>query len=145
MRRIILTSSLLLAICSPVIAAEIFQWHDAQGQPHFGSQPPDGVDAIPVSTYSTTPAPSSKPAESAPADTTADDSQKAIDAKVKQDVAKQEAEIKKYCDSLKTNLAQIEYNPRVSVEENGEVRRLTEKERQQRISETQKSIKENCQ
>ncbi len=144
MRRIILTGSLLLALISPALAGEIYQWQDAQGRPHFGSQPPDGVDATPVSTYSTTPTTSSKPAEPAAAEAAEDDSQQAIDAKVKQDVAKQEAELKKYCDSLRTDLAQIEYNPRVSVEENGQVRRLSEKERQQRISETQKSIKENC-
>ncbi len=56
----------------------------------------------------------------------------------------QEAERKRYCETLQTNLAQLQNNPRVRVEENGEVRRLKEEERQSRIAETKQKIEENC-
>ena len=61
-----------------------------------------------------------------------------------QQVAAQEAERKRYCETLRTNLAQLQNNPRVRVEENGETRRVTEEERQARISETRDKIAENC-
>jgi hypothetical protein len=67
-----------------------------------------------------------------------------IDRKVKQQVAAQEAERKRYCESMRTNLAQLQNNPRVRVEDNGETRRLTEEERQSRINETRDKIAENC-
>ena len=42
------------------------------------------------------------------------------------------------------DLAQMKASPRVRVEENGELRRLTEEERQDRIAKSEASIKENC-
>ena len=45
---------------------------------------------------------------------------------------------------MRTNLAQLQNNPRVRVEENGEMRRLGEDERQARITELQDSIREHC-
>ena len=143
MRRLILTGSLIALFSSPILAGQIYQWTDASGQVHFGSQPPQGVQSTLVSTGSSVPKPPSPPAavtttESAP------DPQKAIDAKVKQEVAAQQAELNKYCETLRTNLSQLENNPRISVEENGETRRLSEKERQAQMAEAQQSIKENC-
>ena len=56
-----------------------------------------------------------------------------------------EAERKQYCEKMRTNLAQLENNPRLREEVNGEVRRLDENERQKRIAEAKKAIAENCQ
>ncbi|MNF04397.1 hypothetical protein D3C80_2039020 [compost metagenome] len=70
--------------------------------------------------------------------------QKAIDEKVKADVASQEAERRKYCENIRTNLAQLQNNPRLRAEVEGEVRRLTEEERQSRIKEAEKAIGDNC-
>jgi hypothetical protein len=139
----ILTSSLLLALSATAMASQVYKWVDAQGVTHFGAQPPQGQQATSINTA----APQPKPAE--PEATTTfenetDPEQEAIDRKVKQQVAAQEAERKKYCESVRTNLAQLENNPRVRVETDGEVRRLTEEERQQRIGEAQKAIADNC-
>lgn len=74
-----------------------------------------------------------------------DPEQAAIDKKVKEEVAKQEAERKQYCETARTNLAQLENNPRLRIEEEGgEVRRVDENERQKRITDLKKSIAENC-
>ena len=74
-----------------------------------------------------------------------DEEQQAIDEKVKKEVAAKEAERKQYCEKMRTNLAQLENNPRLREEVNGEVRRLDEDERQKRIAEAKKAIAENCQ
>ena len=59
-------------------------------------------------------------------------------------VAKDAAERKKYCESVRTNLAQLQNNPRLRTEVNGEQVRLGEDQRQVKIAEAQKSIKDNC-
>ena len=146
MRRLILTGSLLLALSTTAMAGQVYKWVDAQGNTHFGSQPPEGQQATSINTNVATPktpAPAAKPA-AAVAET---DEQKAIDSKVKADVAKQEAERKQYCETVRTNLSQLQNNPRIRVQEEGkdEVRRLTEEERQGRISEAEKAIAETCQ
>jgi len=144
MRRMILACSVLLALSTGATAGQIYKWVDAQGNVHFGSQPPEGQQAAEVNPNITQPKLSSekKPQAAAPAE---DSEQESIDAKVKEDVAKQEAERKQYCENARTNLAQLENNPRVRIEDGGEVRRIDENERQERISELKKSIAENCQ
>jgi hypothetical protein len=139
----ILTSSLLLVLSASAMASQVYKWVDAQGVTHFGAQPPQGQQATTINTA----APPPKIAEPATApsfESIADPEQAAIDEKVKREIAIQEAERKKYCQSVRTNLAQLENNPRVRVEVNGEVRRLNEEERQQRISEAKQAIGENC-
>jgi hypothetical protein len=146
MRRMIITSSLLLAMSATAMASQVYKWVDAQGVTHFGAQPPQGQEATSVNTA--TPKPKPAPAETPKAAPTfesiADPEQAAIDEKVKQDVAAKEVERKKYCEDVRTNLSQLENNPRVRMEVEGELRRLSEEERQKRIAEAQKAIAENC-
>lgn len=85
-----------------------------------------------------TAAPTPKPAS------TVDREQLAVDAKVKQQVAEQEKQRKAYCDSARTNLAQLRNNPRVMESVAGELRRMSEEQRQARINEMQKAIDQNC-
>lgn len=146
MRRMMITSSLLLAMSATAMASQVYKWVDAQGVTHFGAQPPQGQQATSVNTA--TPPPKPAPAEAPKAAPTfesiADPEQAAIDEKVKQEVAAKEVERKKYCEDVRTNLSQLENNPRVRMEVEGEVRRLSEEERQKRIAEAQKAIAENC-
>ena len=143
MRLMILTGSLLLALSTSAMASQIYKWVDEQGVTHFGAQPPQGQDATSINTATPPPrAPAPAPTTPPASD---DAQQKAIDDQVKDQVAKQEAERKKYCESARTNLAQLENNPRVRIEgDNGELRRIGEDERQQRITELKKSIDETC-
>jgi len=138
-----LASGLMLALCGNAMAAQVYKWVDAQGVTHFGAQPPQGQQ---VETVNTVVAPGKSVTPPAPAaqEIDAEPDQRTIDRKVKQQVAAQEAERKRYCETLRTNLAQLQNNPRVRVEENGETRRVTEEERQARISETRDKIAENC-
>ncbi|MCY1394038.1 hypothetical protein D9M71_89520 [compost metagenome] len=155
MRRFIFMGSLLLAMTTPAMAAQVYKWVDDKGITHFGSHPPEGTPAASISTSTSqpksgfplppppkAPAPASPKAPVAPSP---DDQQKTVDEKVKRDIAQQEAERGKYCAGLRTNLSQLKNNPRVRVqEENGEMRRLPEEERQQRITQTEQAIRENC-
>ncbi|OTH92791.1 DUF4124 domain-containing protein [Pseudomonas aeruginosa] len=149
MRRMILPASLLLALSSFAMPAPIYKWVDAEGAPPSGAQPPQGAQATTVNTQ-TAPPPDNFPLPpSTPAPTIqqkpADPEQKAIDDKVKQQVAKEEAERKQFCEETRNNLAQLKNNPRVRVDEGkGELRRLGEEERQERIAKAEKAIQENC-
>lgn len=146
MRRMMITSSLLLAMSATAMASQVYKWVDAQGVTHFSAQPPQGQDATSINTATPPPKPAAaEEKKAAPTfESIADPEQAAIDEKVKQDIAAKEVERKKYCADVRTNLSQLENNPRVRVDVEGEVRRLTEEERQSRISEAQKAIAENC-
>ena len=145
MQRIILTGGFLLALSGQLMAGQIYQWQDAQGQYHYGAQPPKGVPSTLIDTHTgNTTGKVRATAAATPTSPATGQSQQEIDAKVKQDVAKQQAEHKQYCEQLRTNLAQLENNPRISVEENGQPRRISEDERQAKITDAQKALTENC-
>lgn len=144
MRHMILTGTLMLALSTAAMASQVYKWVDDKGVTHFGAQPPQGQQATTINTAA--PPPRQAASEPAPSiEEQLDPEQAAIDKKVKEDVARQEAERKQYCENARTNLAQLENNPRVRIEDGGEVRRIDENERQERISELKKSIAENCQ
>ncbi len=143
MRSMVIVGSLLLALSSSTMAAQVYKWVDAQGITHFSAQPPQGQTAQTLNTVTPPPKPVAAESDASENSKSLVDQEK-IDRKVKQQVAEQEAERKRYCETLQTNLAQLQNNPRVRVEENGEVRRLKEEERQSRIAETKQKIEENC-
>ncbi|WP_313525759.1 DUF4124 domain-containing protein [Stutzerimonas kunmingensis] len=142
MRFMFLAGGLVLALCGNVMAAQVYKWVDAQGVTHFGAQPPQGQQVETVNTVTAPAKSTTMPAPVAEDETEVD--QQSIDRKVKRQVAEQEAERKRYCETMRTNLAQLQNNPRVRVEEKGESRRITEEERQARIAETRDKIAENC-
>ena len=149
MRRTIFMGSLLLALAPTVMAAQVYKWVDAQGITHFGAQPPQGADAATVNTNTAPPKASSNfppPADALPKlAPSADEKQKAADEKVRQEVAQQEAERLKQCDKLRNDMAQLKNNPRIRVDNGeGELRRITDEERQDRIAASEKSLRENC-
>ena len=142
MRVTILAGSLLLALSSSVMAGQVYKWVDAQGVTHFGAQPPQGQTAETLNTAVAQPKPAV--AETNVPEKSGESEQRDIDRKVKQQVAEQEAERQRYCTTLRTNLAQLQNNPRVRIEEEGGPRRLNEEERQERIGETKQKITETC-
>ncbi|HAG78953.1 glycosyltransferase [Stutzerimonas stutzeri] len=142
MRFMFLAGGLVLALCGNVMAAQVYKWVDAQGVTHFGAQPPQGQQVETVNTVTAPAKSTTMPAPVVEDETEVD--QQSIDRKVKRQVAEQEAERKRYCETMRTNLAQLQNNPRVRVEEKGETRRITEEERQAKIAETRSKIAENC-
>ncbi|KFE46622.1 protein of unknown function [Pseudomonas congelans] len=128
-----------LAISATSQAASIYKWVDAQGVTHFDAQPPTGqpVQEINVQT----------PPPAAPPGIPADDGaaqQREIDQKVKSQVKVQEAKRVENCENLRTNLAQLQNNPRVREQVGGVSRRLTDENRKTRIEETNRAIDDYC-
>ena len=137
MRMLLLT--LLIGLSPWCTAAQIYKWVDAQGVTHFDAQPPPGQPSTTVHTPSPAPA---KPATTPGSGVLGD--QKAIDDKVKKQVAEQQAQLKAFCEQARTNLAQLQNNPRLREEVEGQLRRLDDAQRQERIVEAQKQIAQNC-
>ncbi len=139
-----LCAGLLLSSIAGVQAATIYKWTDAQGQTHFGSQPPAGQDSERFTTHNRMIPAATGPAAAQKAPMEADIDQKKIDADVRRQVASEQAELREYCVTMRTRLAQLKNNPRLLTEVNGEMVRLSEEERQNRISETEAKINESC-
>jgi len=140
MRTIACIASLLISLSPACMAGQIYKWVDAQGVTHFDAQPPQGQEST---LMTPAPPPVGKPA--APASGKVIGDQQAIDKDVKQQVAKQQEQLKVFCQQARTNLAQLQSNPRLREETEGEIRRLTEEDRQARLAETRKQITDNCQ
>ena len=138
MRTLLLT--LLIGLSPWCMAAQIYKWVDAQGVTHFDAQPPPGQ---PSTTLQTPSSPPPKPAAMPGSGVLGD--QKTIDDTVKKQVADQQAQLKQFCEQARTNLAQLQNNPRLREEVAGQLRRLDDAQRQERIVEAQKQISENCQ
>ncbi|MBF4558688.1 DUF4124 domain-containing protein [Pseudomonas sp. p50] len=137
MRTLLMVSLLISPLC---MAGQIYKWVDAQGVTHFDAQPPQGQASTTVVTPS---APASK--STLPARSNVIGDQQAIDKSVKEQVADQQAQLKVFCEQARTNLAQLQNNPRLREDVGGEMRRLTDQQRKERTSEAQKQIAENCQ
>lgn len=140
MRMFFLMASLMVGLSPICMAGQVYKWVDAQGVTHFGAQPPEGTEATTVLKSSPSVAKPPAPPSGAPIG-----DQKAIDKEVKKQIAEQEAQLKAFCEQARTNLAQLQNNPRVREDVEGEMRRLTDEERRQRIDETRKQIEEHCQ
>ncbi|WP_342654437.1 DUF4124 domain-containing protein [Pseudomonas sp. F3-2] len=140
MRWMIFAATLACAV-SPVVsqAAQIYKWVDAQGVTHFDAQPPAGQPAQEIETQKPVVPPPPSPSQSSGAE-----EQQATDAKIRRQVAAQDAKRKEACERQRTNLAQLQNNPRVREEVNGEFRRFTEEERQARIVEVKQYLDDNC-
>ncbi|MCK1793293.1 DUF4124 domain-containing protein [Pseudomonas violetae] len=137
MRTLLMLGLLMSPLC---MAGQIYKWVDAHGVTHFDATPPQGQQATTVPTASPPP---SKPAPPARSNVIGD--QQAIDKSVRAQVAEQQAQLMAFCQQARTNLAQLQNNPRIREDVEGEMRRLSEQQRQERITETQKQIGDNCQ
>ncbi|GAB3370747.1 DUF4124 domain-containing protein [Azotobacter armeniacus] len=141
MRHMILTS-LLLTLGTTAMAGQVYTWVDKQGVTHFSEQPPNDQAST---TLSTAPLAPRLPAlERLPPVQSSDPEQEAVERRVKRDVAIQETKRREYCETVRANLTQLENNPRLRAQINGEMRRLTEEERQARIAEAKKAIEHSC-
>ncbi|HHX34344.1 MAG TPA: DUF4124 domain-containing protein [Gammaproteobacteria bacterium] len=146
MRRLVTTASLLLLFSSSVLAAPIFKWVDAQGITHFGSEPPVNQKVESINTKTFQPQLPEKSAAQIAAEEAKQSSktQAEIDREVRKKIAEEETALKKYCSDIRYNLAQLENNPRVLADVDGTPTRLSEEERQARITEIKQAINERC-
>jgi hypothetical protein len=141
MRCMIFAALFAMAVSTASQAAQIYKWVDAQGVTHFDAQPPAGQQAEQVNVQKPPPAP---PASGAAPSTNDSEEQRIIDGKVKKQVAGEAAKREENCTILRTNLAQLQNNPRVREQVEGGLKRLTDDERKARIEETNKAISDFC-
>lgn len=146
MRTLVVTlfAGLLFSGIACAQEATIYKWTDSQGQVHFASQPPVGYDSERITTRSANTRFFSEPAKTQDTGQDVSESQKEIDARVKREVAREQAELQAFCTDMRTRLAQLKNNPRLLAEIDGEMVRLSEEERQRRIRETEDKISEFC-
>ncbi len=138
---------LMLAIFSTNTFADVYKWVDENGQTHYSQQAPAQHDA---ELLKTPPPPAFNP-----------DAQQKVDELIEQQQADREARIKKQqeqqkaaeelaikqqnCKTAQHNLQQYQDNPgRRVVDAEGNVTRLKEEDRQQRIKEFQQHVQEYC-
>lgn len=148
MRRVFICIGLCTALFAGLAqAATIYQWKDTQGTLHYGSQPPDGVKATIISTGKSNGSSMrvTPPKVETAAQPSKIESQAEIDARIKQQAADDDAKLKEYCSTMRDNLGKLRNYPRVMSNENGQVTRLTEEDRQARLAETEAKIAEICQ
>jgi hypothetical protein len=113
------------------------------GVTHFDAMPPENRRSTPIQMVKPyTPA---APAEPPPTPGNTGPDQASIDHKVRKSVAKENAKLRAYCTTARTNLAQLQNNPRLRMEADGKIARLTEPQRQQKIAEAKAQIAERCQ
>lgn len=145
MRQLILATALLTGLSAPALAAQVYKWVDEKGVTHFTAEPPPGQQSEQLN-IKVAPTKASAPnVETLKATQSKADEQKVLDDKVKADVAKENKERAEYCQANRENLAQLRNNPRVRVsDDKGEVRVLSEEERQERIANAEKNIGEYC-
>lgn len=141
MRCMIFAAMVTLAMSATSQAAQIYKWVDDQGVTHFDAQPPAGRSTQTIDLQkppAAAPTNNSQPAIDAQAE------QRAIDTEVKKKVAQEQSRRAEDCKILRTNLSQLQNNPRVREEVEGGLKRLSEDERKARIAETQKAIEDYC-
>lgn len=143
MPRLIL-ASFLFALSSTALAAPIYTWSDERGVTHYGAQPPQGQSANSVALrHAPSPGPASAPRTPSPAELAAAEQEK-LDALAKREQTAKEAQRQQHCSELRGALAQLRNSPRVRMEIEGELRRLSEEERQAQIDKTRESLAEHC-
>jgi hypothetical protein len=142
----------VLLVCATATPAAdthyIYKWSDDQGEIHYTQFPPAGRE---VERLNAPPPPAESP------EVTEDDLQKQVETMEQQNEkqlqdarnADQRAEIQKVrkqnCEAANKNLINLERGGNIRyMGPDGKVIRLTEEERQKRIDEANKQIKENC-
>jgi Domain of unknown function (DUF4124) len=147
LNRLCLIAALLLP--SAGANAEIYKWVDEHGQTHYSQQAPASGEAVTIDV------PLPPPVDT---DSVQDEVQQLIEQQraaeqaeleaqqAQQSEAERQAAIAENCAIARDNLRLYQDNPGSRlVDENGNVYRLTEEERQQKIQESQQQIEEFCQ
>ena len=145
--RALLIVALVNALGSAVSAAsEIYKWRDENGKVHYSNTPPPRGE---VEIIKQTPPPkdAGKPDERLQQEMKAFDERykKRKEAEKERQTAKQDQAIRKQnCAAAKQNLTNLENRGRAMVKEGDTYTRLSEDERQKKISEAQKRMEEFC-
>ncbi|MCL7945865.1 DUF4124 domain-containing protein [Marinobacter sp. ATCH36] len=146
MNRKIFTLAVLL-VAAPTIssAASVYKWIDENGVTHFGDRQPTGQQSESVSIRTGKSSEGSRPSPQQQVE--ALEEQEAEQAEQRQESAVEEARRKQReanCETARSNLSILQRNSRIRVEENGEMRYLSEEEIEEKRNEFEEIADENC-
>lgn len=130
--RVILGCCLLISLSQGAFAAKVYTWTDENGVTHYGEHPPKGVNAkkINARTGHSEPTPTPETPEAAP--------------ETAQPAAPNFKDPER-CEAARKNLDTLTSNARIKIpDENGNMRYLTDDEREGKVTETEKIIEESC-
>jgi hypothetical protein len=147
----LLIACILLLLAAPALADDIYRWVDKNGTVHFGSLPPQGVDAELISSVPAAPA-------EAPADPNAPDPAFANPAEKspgqiareerearRAEQQKQKADLEPQCVAMRQQVEELEPHTRVIVrDKDGTVRRLEDDQRLKAVADAKAFIADNC-
>ena len=132
-------------------SAEIYRWTDSSGDTHFGSNPPAGVDANPVSTNRTntidtgsSPAQGEERATDDGRTQTAQGQRESEGDSSPGEQKEREAIRQQNCEAAREALKTLEQNARIQVKEDGERRYLSPEEKAAKRKRYETIRDENC-
>jgi len=139
----------MLSLFASATFAEIYKWVDENGQTHYTQQAPRDVPAT-VITPPTSPAISPNAAQQEVDDLIkqqeSEEKMSLEQQKQQQIAAENKAEQEKNCKIAQQQLQQYQNNPnRRIMDADGNVTRLAEEERQQKIQESKENVTKYCQ
>ena len=135
----------LTLLMSTNLLAGTYKWTDEKGNVHYSQRPPPGTEYEkmkidkPPQPGTTTPTPSSSPSSSGASSSADDAGSKAV----ADEVAKNEAFLKKNCAAAKNNLNVYQVHSRIKGTD-GKIRVITQKEREEKIQAAKDAIREYC-
>ena len=145
-RGTLLCVTLVVALASPGLLAEMYKWVDDQGQVQYSQSPPPGR---PAQIIKPPPKVDSKAAREKlkqqlqDFEVRGDERQEQAEADQKKE--EEAGERKAACETAREQLTRLESNPRILRVEKDETRtRLTEEERQAAIAEARKQVEKHC-
>ena len=140
---------ILSATVAGTASADVYKWVDEQGQVHYSQQAPESA---PAELIKTPPPPAVDPAQAQREVDALIAQQKAAEQEKQQaqqqaeQQAAQEAKLEKQCQDAKDALTAYQNHPGGRFyDENGNLQRIKEEERQQKIQELSNNIKQHCQ
>lgn len=142
----LLLSALALYSASGIVAAETYKWTDDEGNVHYSQQPPPGdLEAKTIDT------------PNAGSEAGKSEMQRRLEAFQQREEKREEAEkerqrqqkkaeiYRKNCQTAKDRLAELQQSSRVrAFDEDGNMRRLSVEEHQQRVDNVKKDVEEYC-
>ena len=146
--RLAIIVATFLTLTATAAGAAMYKWTDANGSTQYGQHPPAGVTAERIQVRSQTPSqgqPTPSPQQRLKELEEQQQKQRELDAEAAAEKQKAET-IKKNCEITRKNLAGLQMGGhRLTRLPDGSYTRLTEEQRQSRIAEAERHIKEYCQ
>ena len=137
--------ALLLAVAGATAQAEIYKWTDKQGVQHYSEQPPasSNYEKVKPSYAPAVTLPAAQPKDQPQSDPKKEDPDR---AQQEQKYKEEEARVRQQnCETVQQRLTDLESTPRINIKDSdGNLKRLSEDERQAKITDTQELIKKYC-